>query len=737
MKVSNVVEAVRIRARSAVVWVAVLLSLCLIAGTASAQIIERIDINRAGNDAEISIQFASRIQYVRNAQLKNGDLRIYLNLLDVDALDPRLVQETRDAPPSEIAPHFTVTYPEYDSALTVRFGKMVDCRIRIGRDGHSIIIVTPAIKPKSEPALIVPPVAPPVPVITPPVIVPSIAIPDLTAAGKAAPAQPVDMEQEAKQLIDGARAALKKNQTNEAIEVLNRLLNMPPNRQSQPAQALIGEAREKQGEFAKARAEYELYLKLYPDAADVNRIKEKLARLPGEKDGKKQSVTGTVEKAVAEEKMTVFGSFSQSYSKGISHTDETNLGIPTATLTSIDQSQLISSLDLSARKRTETLDTRMVLRDTHSWDFLPGQKNARNRLNTAYIEQGARDRSYRYRLGRQTGTSGGIPGRFDGGMLSYNLDPIWRVNGVLGTPVEFTGAGVDRKTFVGMSVDLTRSAGQWNGSGYFMEQRAAGVTDRRVVGMEARYFDQQRNYTGLLDYDTLFKALNIAMFQGNWTNDDGRNYFLLMDHRKSPPLALVNALPAQTMPSIDALITSGVSQSALRADAQAQSTDSNLFMVGMTHPYSKRMQLGGDFRVSNTTGTRASGTLPGNPGTANSYTVSVQAVGHNLLLENDLGVASVSYTKAPTYKAQSVAFTQVETFRQNWRLDLALQLSSQTDNLNVRVTKVMPNLKLSYRMSDMMSFEGEGGLEDSHTTSSTQDSKTRRSYFSMGYRWDF
>jgi hypothetical protein len=164
---------------------------------------------------------------------------------------------------------------------------------------------------------------------------------------------------------------------------------------------------------------------------------------------------------------------------------------------------------------------------------------------------------------------------------------------------------------------------------------------------------------------------------------------------------------------------------------------SNLLMVGMTHPYSSRLRLGGDFRINNISGTQATATLPAAPGSGNMYILTAQAIGNSLLLENDLGVASGSYISAQTYKGQSLAFTQTETFRQRWRLDVSLQLYNQKDDSDVRMTRITPSLKLSYRLNESMSFDGEGGIEDTHNASAIRDEKTRRYYVYTGYRWDF
>jgi tetratricopeptide (TPR) repeat protein len=710
LKVFSPLQTMRNIARSfSILAVALLLSGVGI-NTAQAHVIDRIDINRVGDEAEIHIQFDVRIQYLREASLKNGEIHVFIQLLEADPDSASLLPEAKDSPPTDITPHFSVNYPGLDSSLIIKFDNEVSYRVRPGSDGRSINIFTPALKPKIEPQ---------------------------TEAGPAV-MTPEAVEQKAKQLFDSARGALKQGQASVAVETLNQLLNLPPNQQSQAAQELIGEAREKNGEYAKARVEYELYLKLYPDAPDVRQVKAKLANLPAEAYAK--VLPQAVRKQAVGERMMVYGSFSQSYYSGWFHTDTATANganIIVDTLSGTDQSMLITSLDLTGRKLTENTDTRIVVRDDYRSNFLANTKND-NRLSSFYVEQSARDRSYLYRLGRQAGTAGGILGRFDGAWLGYSLNPTWRINGVLGIPVDFYNTDAERKTFAGLSVDLTRLPEQWSGSGYFIEQRVGSVVDRQAVGIEAHYFDTKRNYMGQLDYDRMFKEVNIAMFQGNWMNQAGDNYTLLADHRKSPTLQLTNALLGQPTQSItSALLLPGVTMESLIADAKALTPTSNLLMVGMTHPYSSRLRLGGDFRINNISGTQATATLPAAPGSGNMYILTAQAIGNSLLLENDLGVASGSYISAQTYKGQSLAFTQTETFRQRWRLDVSLQLYNQKDDSDVRMTRITPSLKLSYRLNESMSFDGEGGIEDTHNASAIRDEKTRRYYVYTGYRWDF
>ena len=678
--------------------------------SAQAHVIDRIDINHVGDEAEIRIQFDVRIQYQREASLKNGEIHVFIQLLEADPDSAILIPEAKDSPTTDITPHFTVAYPGLDSSLIIKFDKEVSYRVRPGNDGRSISIFIPVLKPKIEPQL--------------------AAMPQVITSG--------EVEQKAKQLFDSASSALKRGDAAMAVETFNQLLNLPPNQQSQAAQELIGEAREKNGEYDKARVEYELYLKLYPDAPDVKQVKARLAKLPAEAYAK--VIPQTVRRQTGEGKMMVYGGFSQNYYNGVFHTNTATANgsaIILDSLSGTDQSTLISSLDLTGRKLTENSDTRIVVRDDYTANFLMNSNNY-NRLSSFYVEQSARDRSSLYRVGRQMGTAGGVLGRFDGAWLGHSLNSTWRVNGVLGTPVNLYNTDAERKTFAGLSVDLTRLPGQWSSSGYYIEERVGSVMDRQAIGMEAHYFDTKRNYNGLLDYDRMFKAVNIAMFQGNWMNQAGDNYTLLADHRKSPSMEITNALLGQTTQSIAAaLLQPGVTKESLIGDAKALTPTANLLMVGMTHPYSSRLRLGGDFRINNISGTNATSTMPATPGTGNMYIYTAQAIGNSLLLENDLGVASASYINAQTYKGQSLAFTQSETFRQRWRLDISLQLYNQKDNLDVRMTRVTPSLKLSYRMNESMSFDSEGGIESTHNSSTIKDEKIRRYYIYIGYRWNF
>jgi tetratricopeptide (TPR) repeat protein len=751
---------------------------CLGMPMAHAQVIDNIDVVRAGKEAEIRLHFITDIRYVRNVVLNNGDIRIYVTLLNIDPKDTRLIWEKKESPPTDLVKPFTVTYPELDSSLTLSFGKKVTYRVVAGTDGQSVSIFTPvAIAEKASksganmaPAIVALPVVVPSTTIegisgTAPASSVEVAPQDAAASDAAGKVKtPEEIDQQAQKYFIAASDALQANQIDKSVEMLNKLLDLPPNALSQPAQELMGEAREKNGEFDKARAEYELYLKLYPKASDAKQVMARLAALPKENKAEKlKGEPSLAEQKAREEKLQVSGGVSQSYYSGVTHTETFAIdgagNVSTSTFDGTDQSQLISTFDLTARKRTDTLDSRMVIREYNRLNFLPQTAND-YRWNAIYIEQSARDRKFMYRFGRQSGSWGGLPGRFDGLAGGYSLNETWRINLAMGKPVEYTGSGWDpgdNRLFYSGAVELTRLPNQWSGSAYGILQTVGGayskfggtgIADRAAVGMEAHFFETNRNYMFQMEYDKLFGKVNLVTFQGNWNRPAGDTFYVMLDHRRSPPLAF--NMQGQFTQSVKEMLSKGaVSVATLRDNAIALSTISNMAAVGASKPVTEKLRLATDFRISNSGGTgqyvsqspdaaATPVTLPGSPGTGNQYTFNVQAIGNNLLFNNDLGIANFALSKTDTTTGQSLTFTQVNTIKSKLRLDASLLVyRSNNSSAGTTQTQIRPSVTTNYRLNDSLNLTAEAGIEQYKNSGATSNDKTRRSYFYVGYRWDF
>ncbi len=523
-----------------------------------------------------------------------------------------------------------------------------------------------------------------------------------------------------------------------AIRSFDQLLRLPPTRYTPEAQELMGLARERNGETDLAKVEYELYLKLYPQGEGTDRVRQRLANLGTTPIQVAETRKSSDVRKKDEVQTTVYGSLSQYYYHGASQIETTTLagGTPQdkSTLSLTDQSTLVTNVDLNARFRSQTWDNRIVFRDTHTANFLAGQKDS-NRINSAYLDIKNRPSDYSMRAGRQPASSGGVLGRFDGALFGYGLAPQWRLNAVAGIPVE-PGAHTDKR-FAGLNLDMGTFAEHWGGNAYTIQQTVDGIADRQAVGGEVRYFDPKRSFYSLLDYDTLFRELNTFLFQSTWQSEARTTYNFLVDHRRAPTLQTSNALTGQQSVTTIRDLRATMTDEQIRDQAKKLTAKSNLAMVGLSHPFNSTWQLGGDVRVSKITGTEAAGEQPATEGTGNVYTYTFQAIGSNILTKRDVSVFSFSYLKGKTYNGQSYSLSNRAVLRDKWTLEPSIRYYQQNDNQNISLKRLTPAIRLSYQWKDHITLETEAGVEKTKTSSSTQQDDTLRKYYSLGYRWDY
>lgn len=589
------------------------------------------------------------------------------------------------------------------------------------------------------------------------------AIPEAPVTAVVLPPVPTaaEIEVRAKAYLADARRALAEKDYATAINRLNRVLGLPTSSQTEPAQALIGEVREVNGEILKARAEYDLYLKLFPAGPNMRHVRERLAALPT--GAAIARAPRPLPKEAGPAEWTFNGSISSYYYTGKSQIETLTppppgeLTFNRETLSMVDQDSLISSVNLNARRRDAFTDTRIVVRDTDNKNFLTPSRSY-NRLYSAYIDHTDRQLGYYVKAGRQNPNGMGVMDRFDGIQAGYNLNPQWRVNAVYGDAVEFNSPF--KKNFYGASVDLLPQIGLPGIGVYAIEQTLDGMANRRAVGTEVRYFDGRATAYGMLDYDVLYKGVNIALLQGNYLSEAGDNYFFVFDHRRAPSYSLTNALPAAPGLSLqDMVALQGIDQ--VRAQASALTALSDMFSIGVTHPLTENWQVGVDYRLSSISSTQpVTAVLPlGSIGTClgvidpvnltciidtasqqasgNNHVVTFQAVGTNLFFANAVGVGNLSLIQAPTYTGQSLSLGYALPFWEQWRLDTNLRYYTQKTDGGDAQDRISPSVKISYQWRSSLYLEGEMGREVSNSTGPTRNDHTQRDYFYLGMRWDF
>ncbi len=696
--------------------------------SAHAQVIDQIDVTPQGGEAEISIRFATTVQYQRHQPANQGNL-LQIEFVFTGGIDPTrgtLLNETRRAPVNPYVAPFEVSFDNRNKFLTIKFTRFTTYAVRQGKDGRSISVFVPL--PTNAAPSDTKTATKSLPTPTPSAIAAQPEIPVATPASG-------DTEITASKMLEQAKLMLAGKSYSAAVDLLNRLLNLPPNKYSEEAQILAGDARTLNGEANKARAEYEFFLKLFPQSLRAAEVKEKLAKLG--------TVIKTVDgKTVIENKpqWSTFGSFSSYYYRGSTKYDATlappvpGLNFDQISLTSTDQSALVTNTDFTTRYKTDNSDTKFVVRDTYTANFLDSKRN-NNRLNSVYAETLIKDIDFFARLGRQSSPGYGVLGRFDGGWVRYGLGGIGKISVFAGNPVEFYAS--PKKKFYGAGFDFGPLADNWSGNFFATEQRVDNKIDRRAVGSEIRYLDSKKNGFALLDYDTIFKVLNTILVQGNWVMDGGTSYTFLYDRRRSPILQLTNAFNLTPFRTVGENIANGTGLAELRETSKASTPISNLISVGVTHPLSPQWQIGGDFKISDVSGTPAIGAFPAQPGTGNIYVYSGQAIRTGLFTTNDIVVLNVSLINGKTYDGQSYQLNHVIIFQEKWRVETALKYYQQKDTFQVNLKRLSPTFKLAYRWLDNLSIEAEAGGEFSRSNSPLQTDKTTRDFYTLGIRYDF
>ena len=551
-----------------------------------------------------------------------------------------------------------------------------------------------------------------------------------------------EVADQAAELMPKAQEALNAANYELAINSFNQILLLPPNKYSQEAQELIGLARERNGELAKAKAEYDLYLKLFPDGPGADRVRRQLAQLkvpvPGARKVKARDATVV---------KTVTGSFSQFYYGGQTQT-QTAFNTPTtsgtSSLSSVDQSELRSQLDLKGLYRDADADQKLVFRADDSRSFLDTRPN-RSRILSAFYEYKGYQNGFSAKVGRQTPTSGGVLGRFDGALLGYEFAPKWRANFVAGLPVDFPSLQTDRK-FWGVSLDADNLSERLRAKTYFIDQTADGIVDRRAVGLELGIYDARGSISSLLDYDVSYSVLNIGTLQSNWQSEGGSSFNFGLDYRRSPPLsttvALYNAAVTGMSPiptSIKQLLQTN-SEDQIRTWARDSSAISKSLTAGFLKPLNETWQLGGDFSLSNTGAlpgqTLDDGTvIPPTPATGNIYTYSLRAIGSSLLMRNDVNVFSLSLNQGDTYHGELFVYNNT-TRVGRWTLEPSLKYYQQKADPNTDLVRWTPEIRLTYLWKDNLSLEADYTFEHGTTTSPGNKDVSQQHFFYVGYRWD-
>ena len=561
-----------------------------------------------------------------------------------------------------------------------------------------------------------------------------------------------------------AEAAIKAGENDRAVQLLTQVLAYPENERTPRALELLGVTRERRGQMAHARAEYEEYLRRYPRGEGADRVNQRLATLltPGTAAPEKlRAATGLVDRraSVTGWRWGVRGSFSQFYFRDQSSTkfvDASRPPLSTNVTDAVNLNQLLTNADVTVSGGNDR--TQLQLRGAGSFtkDFRSGGRDVKA-LTALYFDFVDRRMNTAARIGRQTRNSAGILGRFDGALLGWQAKPRVRFNLAAGFPVLSSRqmSILRDRVFYNASVDLGAKRDALQTTLYWFDQRSHGLIDRQAVGAEMRYLKGRFNSYAILDYDVHFKRLNLGLLSLNYTLKDQSSFSLTADYRQSPLLTTTNAIIGQTFPGGAGSITNIGQLKPFFTDPQIYrlALDSTLVSKSLTLSYSRsltrKLQTNLDFTLTDTGGTPGTvlvtpGSFPidPQPATGKEYYYGAQLIGSGMMFPNDIYIVGGRYSntqRAQTYTADINARIPVTG---KLRISPRARYGVRNDKLiDSRFRQFQPTLRINYYPVRRSEIEIEVGGNFSRQDSvvlGTKTSMTERGVvISAGYRLDF
>jgi tetratricopeptide (TPR) repeat protein len=537
-------------------------------------------------------------------------------------------------------------------------------------------------------------------------------------------------------LMADARRAMTAGELSKAVQIYTKVLQQQPNSHQPEAQEFLALARERNGQIAHAKAEYQRYLDVYPDAEGTDRVRQRLTALLATRGSIKTATTvsagGEEQRQVAKNNPWSIRTFlSQYYRRDANQVnDEEQI---------VNQSSIYSDLSIDARRRGERFDLSTRLTAGYRSDLMSDTERSGSgndfRLSYAYADLADSRTGLRGRLGRQTRNTGGVLGRFDGLNMTYAMNERLRFEAVAGQPVYSTSKdSIDSRSFYGVSSTFAPFSDALDIGVFYLQQDIDGLTDRQAVGAELRYFGAEQSLWGIVNYDTEFDELGSVFLQGSWRLPADFTVTGLVDSRRSPFLSLGNALigqPVQDFTELRVLFT----EDEIRQFALDRSPEVTTYSMGMSRPFSPKLQINLNASRSTVAATPESAGVAATEDTEYSY-YSADTVLSSMFTEGDVGIVGLRYAVSESTDVYSINLDTRFPIGRSWRINPRLRVDYREIKSDSSTQWIYtPALRVQYRMGRRLRLEFQGGKQFSQREMTTTD-LDRESYFiNIGYQY--
>ncbi len=537
------------------------------------------------------------------------------------------------------------------------------------------------------------------------------------------------------ELMAEGRRAMTAGELSRAVQIYTKVLQQPDHDYLAEAQEFLALARERNGQIAHAKAEYERYLELYADTEGATRVRQRLAALlatgPAARPQQRSyaaSRAGTQSRA---SNWTLRSYASQYYRRDTNQVNDQD--------EIVNQSSIYSDVNLDARRRGERFDVSARITAGYRHDLLSEEDQSSSgndfRLSYAYVDVADARTGVRGRLGRQTRNTGGVLGRFDGLNLSYALNEQIRFETVAGQPVFSTSDDLpDSRAFFGVSSTFSPFGDGLDFGAFVLQQDIEGLTDRQVVGAEMRYFGERRSLWSILSYDTEFAELGSAFVQGSWRLPGNFTVSGLVDIRRSPFLSLGNALVGQQTASFEDLKVL-FTESELRQFALDRSPEVKTFSAGVSKPLTPKLQFNMNANISTIASTPESAGVAATDSTDYSY-YSGDLVASGLFREGDVAIFGLRYSASDTTDVYSINLDARFPIGRTWRINPRLRVDYreiQSDQSTQWIYS--PALRIQFRPDRRWRLELSAGKQFSYRDMESSDMDRESDFIHLGYQF--
>lgn len=689
--------------------------------TAQARVVDGVDIQTRTDGFEIVVNFTVPVQYQGHAPKEAADF------FAVQLRTGSAVQNNEQDPGAQFSGQTELSWDRssgvpltqltYESGLaahptlTLRFSVPVHIKVRSSSDQRTLIVTVISHRLRQGETL-----------------TPRLEVFDaLSVAEDTSTANPAHTA-----ALEEASSAMAAGDFHRAIQLYSKVIEQNDGSLRQKAQELLGLARERNGQKNQAKAEYEKYLAAYPEGPEAARVRQRLAALVTVTEKSKPALRElkASTRKPSDWRREIFGSASQFYFH-----NELN---PDGGKKQVLLSRLTNDVDLNARFRNDSYDIRGLFVGSYDMDLLSSGDNQTRIYNMSLEIKGLKNGLYG-RIGRQSLSSAGVFGRFDGVRLGYDVTSAITMNGVYGYPVErsrdtYINSG---RHFYGASVNIAEPASAWSFSAYAIEQRNKGLTDRRAVGGEIKYFELKKSLYLLADYDVFYKDLNMLMFFGTWSVKDGTTLNLNLDYRNSPFLTTMSAIQGQGVENLDGLFSRFNDEELYRL-AQDRTARSETATMGITQDLNQKLQLTAEATAAKLSGTISSGGVEGYSSSGTDIYVNTQLIFSDLLSRGDIVSLGLRYYNTGNYNSYGAIVNARLPLTQNLRINPRVLFDyRKSGNRDNNRLLVRPLVRIDYRLKKWLRLEAEGGVDWQQENFSGLSRKLLGTFFYIGYRANF